>query len=425
MFDKQEIMAAMDEELRQELVDMTVDLVNIPSPTGEEKEIGNYVAKRFSELGLDVSLQEVEKDRNNVIAVAKGSGGGKSLLFNAHFDTSTTGKETEKGLGAAHKSNAQVIDGWIYGLGVSNMKSAFAGYYGAIRLLQKTGLQPKGDVIITGVVGEIEKAPIDQYQGVEFRGGGTGSMYLAHHGVTADMCIIGEPTGLRLQIGNSGYAFVKISTSGVAQHTWSKEFGIDAIEKMEKVMAALRKWEPEFEAKHPHPFMKNRVGIGAIQGGYPFKPAICPAPFCNLYVDLRFLPQQSIVSVKNELEDVLNKVREENPGLDTEIEIYLARRGFEISEDEYVVQALKRSHKAVFGKEVTYPYGYRFAVSADASIFHEYGIPSLTYGPGGITRTGQYSMYDGALGECVGIDNLVNISKSYALAIMDICSQPK
>ena len=64
---------------------------------------------------------------------------------------------------------------------------------------------------------------------------------------------------------------------------------------MVRVVTALKAWEPVYQQRHPHPFMEAPIGIGAIQGGYPYKPSKCPAPFCNLYVDLRLVPGQSFV----------------------------------------------------------------------------------------------------------------------------------
>lgn len=78
-----------------ELVAMTVDLVNFPSPPGEEAAIGDYLARRLAELGMRVHLQEVEPGRNNVVGRLPGKKGGPTLLFSAHFDTSTTGREIE------------------------------------------------------------------------------------------------------------------------------------------------------------------------------------------------------------------------------------------------------------------------------------------------------------------------------------------
>ncbi len=412
------VLDTFDREIKGEIVQMTVDLVNIQSPTGEEAEISDYVYKRFSGLGLETIRQEVEKNRNNVVAVMRGEGEGKNLCFNAHFDTSTTGKE--ENLPAGHKAKAQVINNWIYGLGVSNMKNAFSSYYGAIKMIRKAGIKLKGDVIMGGVVGEIEKAPVDQYQGELYRGGGLGSQHMMKHGVTADYCICGEPTGLRLQPGNTGYIFCKISTFGIAQHTWSKQNGTDAIEKMMKVIRALREWEVEFEKNHPHPFMKTRVGISAIQGGYPYKPSICPSPYCYLYIDIRTLPDQNIRAVKQELNGVLKKLAAADSEFKYRLDFYLVRNGYEIPFEHELVKLVSEKHQIVLGKDVTFPEPYRYAVSADTSIFFEYGIPGLTYGAGGITKDGRYSMYD-ENGECLGIDNLITATKVYALSILDIC----
>jgi acetylornithine deacetylase/succinyl-diaminopimelate desuccinylase-like protein len=414
----QAVLDTLDDGLRAEMIQIVMDLINIPSPTGEEMRASDYVYNAFASLGLKMSRQEVESNRNNVIAVWKGTGGGKTLLFNAHFDTSMTGKEEE--LPEGQKPNARLIDGWIYGLGASNMKNAFATYYGAIKMIQKAGLHLKGDVIMGGVVGEIEKAPVDQYQGTTYRGGGLGSAHMMKHGVTSDFCIDGEPTGLRLQPGCEGLIFCKVTTFGQAQHTWSKEQGVDAIEKMVSVMDAIRRWEPAFEKSHTHPLMKTRVGIGAIQGGYPFKPSFCPSPFCSLYIDIRTLPGQKATDVKNELNAVLKAVQEKDRDLRYALDFFLVRDGYEISLDHLLNRVLARNHHEITGMDVVYPEPYRYAVSADTSIFHEYGIPGITYGAGGITREGKYSMYDDQ-GECVGVDNLLTVAKVNALCAVDLC----
>ena len=66
---QEQVLSYLDKE---ELVQMTKDVVNIDSPTGGEEAIGNYLATRFADLGLPVQKQEVEPGRNNVIATWKG-----------------------------------------------------------------------------------------------------------------------------------------------------------------------------------------------------------------------------------------------------------------------------------------------------------------------------------------------------------------
>ncbi|MGA7560870.1 MAG: hypothetical protein WBW12_18260 [Terriglobales bacterium] len=76
-----------------EIVSMASDVINIPSPTGEELQMAQYMQSALQKLGLDVSWQEVEEARANVVGRWKGSGGGKNLMFNGHMDTSNTGRE--------------------------------------------------------------------------------------------------------------------------------------------------------------------------------------------------------------------------------------------------------------------------------------------------------------------------------------------
>jgi hypothetical protein len=190
----------LNEISEDELVAMTVDLVNFASPTGGEAAIGNYLAGRLAELGMRVQLQEVESGRNNVIGRLPGKQGKPALLFSGHLDTSTTGREAEA-WGGSYRSEdfgggqvrATVANGWISGVGASNMKGAFSAYWAAIRALQRAGVELVGDVLVAGVVGETEKAPIDQYKGAEFRGGKAGSRYMVTHGVTADFAMANRP----------------------------------------------------------------------------------------------------------------------------------------------------------------------------------------------------------------------------------------
>ena len=100
---------------------------------------------------MKVEYQYVEDGRPNVIGTLKGTGGGATLMFNAHMDHFDNPQETV------------VDDDRIYGRGLVNMKAAFPCYIEAVAALQKAGAKLKGDLIIAGVVGEIEKAQIGRF----------------------------------------------------------------------------------------------------------------------------------------------------------------------------------------------------------------------------------------------------------------------
>src|SRR5438445_63817 len=95
---------------------MCCDVLNIPSRTGEELEMGRYMRQALEETGLSVSWQEVEEGRANVVGLWEGTANGKSLLFNGHMDTSNTGRE-EFLTGIGYKPKAIIKNGFIYGLG--------------------------------------------------------------------------------------------------------------------------------------------------------------------------------------------------------------------------------------------------------------------------------------------------------------------
>lgn len=401
----------------ERIVEMASDMIEIPSPTGAEGKMADYLARRFAELGMSVELQEVEAGRNNVIARLRGKRSGPTLMFLGHLDTST---RPDDDLPLGFRAKAHISDGWLYGLGISNMKCAFAGYYSALQMLRDANLDFPGEIMVAGVVGEIEKAPIDEWQGASYRGGGAGARYLLNHGVTADFCINGEPTGLRLQTGNAGYIFARIHLTGSPQATFSRAAAIDPIPQAFRVHAALQEWEREYQEKHSDPHMKPLVSVGAIYGGYPFKPGLTAA-FCNLYVHLTTIPGQSIRGVKEELEDLIASLRVEDSTLDATVEFYLASNGHKLRDDHPGAQAVASAHSLVWGgKKVVLPTPERYSISSDNSPLAEFGIPGITYGAGGINRSGDYNAYEPGIGEVVSIENLSACSRVYALAALQI-----
>jgi acetylornithine deacetylase/succinyl-diaminopimelate desuccinylase-like protein len=396
---------------RNRIVDMACSLANLVSITGEEKEVAEYLGDQFERLGMQVEYQEVEENRPNVIGTLKGSGGGATLMFCAHMDHFDNPQET-------------VVDGdRVYGRGLVNMKAAFPCYIEAVAALQKAGVQLRGDLIISGVVGEIEKAQIGRFQGKNYRGAGVGARYMMDHGVMADMCIIGEPTGLQLQIGNAGLLWARVSVDGKAT-----KFVLAAA----KVAQAIQDWEKEYQRKYPHKFMLPTVQIGAIEGGNPFKPGTRPTT--DIFVIVKMLPGAVPLAIKRDLEQVCEKMRKrESDILDIRVELYLTTPGYEISKSEFVVKAMERAHKMVFNQPVPYAKPIRYGITSDGSRIAAYGVPAITYGPGfgthlvDPTETKAGAEWDSPTGirRGVGIENMVNCTKVYALAALDICNRKK
>ncbi|MGH7930342.1 MAG: M20 family metallopeptidase [Candidatus Binatia bacterium] len=401
----------LDQVDRDRIVDIACNLANIVSITGEEEEVARYLGSEFEKLGMNVEYQYVEDGRPNVVGTLKGGGGGATLMFNAHMDHFDNPQETI------------VEDDRIYGRGLVNMKAAFPCYIEAVAAIQKAGAKLKGDLIIAGVVGEIEKAQIGRFQGKSYRGAGVGARYLMDHGVMADMCIIGEPTGLQLQIGNAGLIWARVSVDGKAT-----KFVLAAC----KVAQGIQEWEKEYQRKYPHKFMLPTVQIGAIDGGNAFKPGTRPTT--DIFVIVKTLPGAVPLAIKRDLEEVCEKVKKrESDILDTRVDLYLSTGGYEISKNEYLVKAVAQAHKTVFGQPVPYAKPIRYGITSDGSRIAAYGVPAITYGPGfgthlvDPTETRAPAEWDTPSGvrRGVGIDNMVNCTKVYAAAALDICNKKK
>ena len=179
---------------RDRLVEWASRAIGTPSFTGDEQSMAELMRDTFLEMGLRVQWQQVEDGRANVLGIREGSGGGASLMFNGHMDTSYSGREPWLAGVPGFQPSAFVEGGSLYGLGISNMKGALACYVEALRALRDADVALRGDCMVAAVCGEIEKTQYGDAQGAQYRGYAAGSRYLASHGGVADMCILGEPT---------------------------------------------------------------------------------------------------------------------------------------------------------------------------------------------------------------------------------------
>ena len=194
---------------RDRLVESASRMIATPSFTGDEEAMGRLMEETFREMGLQTQWHQVEDGRANVLGTWPGTGGGKTLMFNGHMDTSYSGREPWLQGVPGFQPDPFVKDGRLYGLGISNMKGALACYVEAVRSLQDAGVRLQGDVMIAAVCGEIEKTQYGDAQGAEYRGYAAGSHYLVGHGGAADMCILGEPTEGKVVLGHYGSLWLR------------------------------------------------------------------------------------------------------------------------------------------------------------------------------------------------------------------------
>jgi acetylornithine deacetylase len=328
----------MDEltELTAELV--AIDSVNpalVPGGNGE-RELALFVAEWCDRHGLEVDV--VGDDRPSVIATRPGSGGGRSLLLNAHLDTVGVA-----GMEAPH--SARVENGRLYGRGAYDMKGALAA-----SLVAAAGTRDlSGDVIVTAVADE-ELASIGTEAVLER--------------VSADGAIVPEPTDLQLAVAHRGFVGFELETHGVAAHGSRPDLGVDAIAKMGHVLVALEQLGERLSSGPRHPLAgTGSVHASLIEGGQEM--SSFPAR-CLLTGERRTIPGETAADVAHELREL---------GGDATVRVLAHRDPYEAPVDHPFVELVARV--AGTGDLVGAPFW------TDAALIAGAGIPTVLYGPKG------------------------------------------
>jgi acetylornithine deacetylase/succinyl-diaminopimelate desuccinylase-like protein len=327
-------------ELAAELV--AIDSVNpelVPGGAGEG-ELARFVAGWLTDAGLEVEVEEVAPGRPNVVGRARGSGGGDTLLLNAHMDT--VGYE-----GMEAPLEPRVENGRLYGRGAYDMKGSLAAIMVAGAEAAQAGL--RGDVLVAAVVDE-EVFSI----GAE----AAARRYPAH------AAIVAEPTELRLVVAHKGFVWMEIETKGRAAHGSRPDLGKDAIVGMGGVLTGLGALAEALLDNPLHPLLGNgSVHASLISGGVEL--STYPES-CVLSLERRTVPGETIELVEGQVRKIADGA---------EVRTTFVREPFEVREDEPVVQAVLR-HAG--GPEVV---GAPFW--ADSAVFAAAGIPTVVFGPGG------------------------------------------
>ena len=410
---------------RDELAQLTKDLVDISSPTGSEKAIGEFILDWYVRNNIRPVRQEIDPNRVNAVGVLEGKSGGVSLMINGHMDTSYTGTEEDRMFCRTLEPDSElkgaVRDGKVFGLGASNMKSGLAAFMVAGKALRESGLTLKGDLILAAVAGEISRTPVGPYQSGAYRGEGTGTHHLLTHGVQSDYAIVADRSGHSIVWAQNGVAQIKVSTFGDPHAAWGvtrEEKAPEvssAILKMVKVLQAVDAWAAEFERAHvyasAHGAIVPKVNIGAIQGGAPFRPNYYPG-VCSIYIDVRTPPELRPLQVQRELKAALSKL-----DVEYEIDMYASKMGYEAKGVEPIIKVIEDSYQSLFGKKTPAPTGIHASIWTDTNIYNELGIPACKFGLGG----GKYKIRS----EQIDIENIFQAAQVYALAALEICNWEK
>jgi len=328
-------------ELLQELV--RIDSVNpdlIPGGAGEG-EIARFIAGWCERAGLEVEIEEAAPGRPNVIATARGSGGGRVLMLNGHVDTVGVA-------GMDEPFSGRIEGGRLYGRGAYDMKGSVAASMAACARARE--LRLRGDVILTAVADE------------EVASAGSALVARLRR---ADAAIVTEPTELRVAVCHKGFAALELETAGRAAHGSRPDLGVDSIARMGHVLVRLEELDRTLRASPSHRLLgSGSLHASVIEGGqeyssYPER--------CVLQAERRTIPGETVAQVEAEAQALLG-------GLDGTARVVLAREPFEVAEDEPIVELVRR-HSGTPVAGVAY--------WADSALLAAAGIPTVLFGPAG------------------------------------------
>lgn len=408
-FDK--FASLIDESL---IVDLAKEVIQTPSPTGEEYDFAALLAQVFKDLGLQTELQTLYEGRANFAGRWRGDGVGPHVLLSGHLDTSVRGDETW--LEGEGWKNTAVIDGrTIWGNGIFNMKGAFVCYAAMVDAMKRAGVSFNGDVVIAGTCGEIELGAVDEFTGRNFDSQGVGLRYLLQHGYVADFHILGEPTGLVPHVGHMGSTWAKVTTTGSFTHSAWADQATSAIDEMLVVRHELDSWVEEYTRANVFRGVAPTVNFAAIRGGHPWRAARTPSE-CSMYIDIRFPPDAFPIDIQREFTQRVADIAARRLRNSAEVNWYMSRPGALVDSTSQVVSSMVEGHGLATGAGIEPAFGPPWC--SDAIDSNRLGIPTVLYG------LGRTRVADGgspkasgdprsANGEYVDIDDMLAATRAY------------
>jgi acetylornithine deacetylase len=319
-----------------------------------ESNIADFVALWLRGHGLSVQIVEPVRGRKSVVGVLPGTGGGTSLMLNAHMDTVGAG-------GMADAFVPVVKEGRIYGRGAYDMKGSLAAIMIVAREARK--LRLRGDLIVAAVADE-EVASLGTNAVLQWR--------------EADAAIVTEPTELQLCLAHKGFAWLEVETRGVAAHGSRSDIGVDAVAHMGLILTGVAHLDRRLRNGRGHPLLgRGSIHASLISGGQELSTY---AARCVVKLERRTIPGEDGAGALREIEELIEAAREVDPQLEASATLLLERPPSQLGVDSFVTEAVELAATEILGHE---PNVIGVAYWMDMALNNAVGIPTVAFGPAG------------------------------------------
>jgi succinyl-diaminopimelate desuccinylase len=414
---EEKVLAKID-QLENELISLTRDLISIPTvnPPGENYvECVSVLKDVLSDIGCSVRVVDVPKNklselaphgkglpRPSLIAELGCSKKGPVLHFNGHYDVVPATGDWK-----IDPFKPLIKDGKIYGRGASDMKGAIASMITAFKAIIESDVQLKGSLTLSAT-------PDEETDG--FAGAG----FITKEGyVKADYCVVGEPSGINnVWNAHKGALWMEITTIGKAAHGSTPWLGLNAFDKMVKVVNAINQnIKPKLAKRissYPTIPPEGRASTIVVGGTVETGKAINIVPDrCTVTIDRRLIPEETVKDAKNEILNLISELQRQDPELKIETKILSQFDACLTPLDSPICTEIVEAIKDVTGNN---PLITMCVGGLDMRYFSEIGIPTIAYGPGDFRLAHTVNEY-------VDIQQLVTAAKVYALLVIRIMNK--
>jgi succinyl-diaminopimelate desuccinylase len=344
----------------EELAQLCLDLTAIPSPTGEEHALADFVARRLEAEALATEVQQTAEGVANVVA-RLGGGDGPSLMLWAPLDTPSlgpdwVGDEPRPDWALPPRREGEKV----IGLGADNPKAFAASAIGAATTVARAGLELRGQLLVCLAGGTMPVAA----------GLGAGTRRLLET-VTPDLCIVLKP-GYAVAHEEVGFAWFRIVVPGAMSYTGIRHKAPyrSPIVAAAKVIEAIEAWLPGYTAANTSGLVAPQGAVNAMRGGHSDVGSFTPAR-AELLLDLRISPRGSVEEAQAALEQLVAEH-------EATVELVVSVPAAHTPPESPLVQALVLAWEAEEGKEHTAPGGASGA--SDAGIIRAAGVQTARIG---------------------------------------------
>lgn len=355
-----------------------------------ENQIVDYLVAWFRHRDIEYHRVETVPGRPSIVGILRGTGGGKSLMFNGHLDTvSLSSYENDPLSGSLGTKNGKQV---VFGRGSLDMKGGLSAALAALATIKASGSTLRGDIIVAAVSDEEDASQ------------GTRDILAA--GWRADAAVIPEPTRGVIATAHKGFVWVEVDILGVAAHGSDPSKGEDAIVHTGWFLRALEEYQRQLPVDDV--LGQATLHCGLIRGGE--EPSSYPG-LCTLTIEFRTIPSQTEQSILHDITEILRGISQENARFRfAEPRIKLSRPPQKLAASHPFTEQLVACASRVLGRR---PDVQSVPFWCDAALLSEAGIPSIVYGPVGEGLRSKE--------EWVEVESLQEMEKVFIQLVKEFC----